>query len=53
MLVHHCMVRLGKWRVTSFDGVEPTGHIECDTFADAIRDAYQCGADMFSAKDPS
>lgn len=53
VLVHQCMVRPSKWRVTSFDGIEPTGYIECDTFADAIREAYQCGADMFSVKDPS
>ena len=53
VLVHQCMVRPGKWRITSFDGIEPTGHVDVETFADAIRDAYQLGADMFSAKDPS
>jgi hypothetical protein len=52
VLVHRCCVRPGEWRVTSFDRDEPTGHIEVETFADAIREAYQVGADMLSAKDP-
>lgn len=53
VIVHRCCVRPDKWRATLFDKVEPTGHIECETFVDAIREAYQLGADMFSAKDPS
>jgi hypothetical protein len=52
VLVHMCCVRPGKWRVTSFDKVEPTGHVEVETFSDAVREAYQLGADMMTARAP-
>ena len=52
VLVHPDCARPGKWRVTSFDGNDPTGHVDVETFADAIREAYQFGADMMTARNP-
>lgn len=33
----------GQWRITRFDGNEPTGHTECATYEAAVRELYMLG----------
>lgn len=41
---------LGQWRVTRFEGSEPTGHLTVRTFGDALREADEWRAVLWLAR---
>lgn len=46
VIVHRCTVVAGQWQASLFVGGEPTGHRGPLAWPDAVRAAYEYGADI-------
>lgn len=48
IIVHPSTRHPGKWQMTWFSDGVPTGHLDCETQAEALKEAHRNGADIMS-----
>lgn len=49
-MIHPDCVNVGGWRVTRFEGDEPTGHTELATFEKAVLEAHWYNPDYSTVR---